>query len=233
MILLSLAGILAVAVWETSDEDLCKATQAASEMSSYAFKVDVKADRRARGLAPLAVEGKYEKDQPVYFKAQGTDAYRRTGAVVVKDGEAWKRLERKKREKKDRNQTTLLSLGDVKLPHEELTEFEKKLEKIEKAVEGETTVYSGALTADGARSLAATGNKASGKGRLNLTYSGSAKLWLNKDGQVTKYEVSIKGSGKVKERDVQVSTTRTVELSEIGTVKVEVPEAAKKSLQGS
>jgi hypothetical protein len=227
-----IVGVLAAAVGGSRDEELSNATKKASEMTRYAFKVDVKADGRARGVAPLAVEGIYEKDQPVYFKAQGKDACRQTGALVVKEGDSWKRLERKKREKRDRDQRALLSLGEVKLPHEEIAEFEKKLEKVEKAADGEMTLYSGALTPDGARSLVSTGGKAEGKGRLNLSYTGSAKVWLDKDGHIVKYEVSITGSGKVKDRDVQLSLTRAVNLSDVGTAKVEVPEDAKKALQG-
>ncbi len=228
-----LAALLAVALAGGRDEELAKATKKASEMESYSFKTDTKIDGKGgKGLAPAAVEGRFQKDQPASFKLQGTEAFRKTGVLVVKEGEAWKRLDRKKGEKPQKGQVSLLVLGSVKLPHEELADFEKNFEKSEKAVEGETTVYTGPLTADAARTLASSGDKAAGKGRASLAYTGSARVWVNKDGAIAKYELTLKGKGTVKDKEVEVGITRTVELTEIGTTKVEVPEGAKKALEG-
>jgi hypothetical protein len=226
-------AVLALALGTGRDEDLAAATKKASGMEAYGFKVDTKIDGKGgKGLTPLAVEGRYQKDQPTGLKALGSEAFRQSGVIVVKEGEAWKRLERKKGEKPAKGQVSLLALGSVRLPHEELAEFEKNFEKSEKAPEGEGFVFSGPLTGEGAKALASAGDKAAGKARAALTYTGSAKVWVNQEGAVTKYEISLKGKGTVKDKEVEVSMTRTVELSEIGTAKVEVPEGAKKALAG-
>ena len=124
---------------------------------------------------------------------------------------------------------TIQAFSGIKLPHEELEGFEKNFEKAEKSAEGETAVYSGALTPAAARSLVSTGSKAEGK--ANLTYSGSAKVWVDKDGTLVKYEVAVKAKGTVKDREVELSVTKTVTITDAGATKVEVPEGAARALE--
>ncbi len=58
---------------------------------------------------------------------------------------------------------------------------------------------------------------------------GSVKFWV-KDGALTKYEFKLKGSIKFGDNDFPVDRTATVEIKDVGTTKVEVPDAAKKKL---
>ncbi len=224
MIVLILSAALAL-----QSEELAAAAKKASEMPSYTFKIDVKTD--GKGLHPPNVEGRFEKDRPQSLKVNGSDTFRKAGLVVVKDGEAWKRLEKPaKGDKPAKGALSIQTFGGIKLPHEELADFEKAFEKIEKAADGELSVYSGALTPEGARSAASTGSKAEGKSTLN--YTGTARVWVNKDGVLVKYEIAVKAKGTVRQKDVEQSLTRTVQLSEVGSTKVEVPEAAAKALEG-
>jgi len=211
-------------------EELSAATKKASDMPSYTFKIDTKGDGKGVKAAP-AVEGRYEKDKAQSLKINGTDTFRKAGLVVVKDGEAWKRLEKPpKGEKPARGSLTIQSFGGIKLPHEELADFEKAFEKIEKTADGELVLYSGALTPEGARTAGSTGSKAEGKS--TLTYSGAGKVWVNKDGVIVKYEIAVKAKGTVREKEVEQSHIRTVQLSDVGATKVEVPEGAAKLLEG-
>ncbi len=211
-------------------EELAAAAKKASEAGSYAFKIESKGDGKGVNTLP-SVEGRYEKDKAQALKVNGTESFRKAGLVVVKDGEAWKRLEKPaKGDKPAKGSLTIQTFGAIKLPHEELTDFEKSFEKVEKAEEGDLTVFTGALTAAGARTLVSSGSKAEGKARANFVYSGTGKVWVNKDGAIVKYEVAVKAKGTLKEKDVEQTITRTVQLSDVGTAKVGIPEAAEKAL---
>lgn len=85
--------------------------------------------------------------------------------------------------------------------------------------EGET--FSGDLTDDAAKAQFRFGNVSHAKG--------SATFWL-KDGVLTKYEVKIQGKVEFNGNERDVDRTTTVEIKDVGTTKVNVPEAAKKKL---
>jgi hypothetical protein len=57
--------------------------------------------------------------------------------------------------------------------------------------------------------------------------SGSVKFWL-KDGMVTKYELTVKGTVQGRNGEQQIDRTTTTEIKDVGTTKVDVPEGAKK-----
>ena len=57
--------------------------------------------------------------------------------------------------------------------------------------------------------------------------SGSVKFWL-KDGAIAKYELHVKGTVAGRNGAQEVDRTTTTEIKDIGTTKVDVPEAAKK-----
>ena len=58
---------------------------------------------------------------------------------------------------------------------------------------------------------------------------GSVKFWL-KEGALQKYEFKVKGLINFGGNEVDVDRATTVEIKEVGTTKVEVPEDAKKKL---
>jgi hypothetical protein len=214
-----------------ADDDLAAATKKTSELTAYGFKFDVVGGKgKARSVA---VEGKFQKDQPAWFKASGTEVFKKIGQLIYKDGEEWKKYEKVKGAKgeKKRGVDPSALLEAVKLPHEEIQEFEKNFKEVKKAEqkENDCTVFSGELTEQGASSLGNTG----AKGKAQITFTGSAKLSVNADGLVVKYSVDLTGKGKRKDRDVELKISRTVELSDIGTAKIEVPEPVKKLLEGT
>ena len=55
------------------------------------------------------------------------------------------------------------------------------------------------------------------------------KFWL-KDGALSKYEFKLKGTVDFNGTDVDVDRTTTVEIKDVGTTKISVPEAATKKL---
>jgi hypothetical protein len=82
-------------------------------------------------------------------------------------------------------------------------------------------VYSGDLTDEGAKAQFRIAPASNAKG--------SVKFWL-KDGALTKYEFKLKGTVDFNGTDVDVDRTTTVEIKDVGTTKVSVPEAATKKM---
>ncbi len=58
---------------------------------------------------------------------------------------------------------------------------------------------------------------------------GSVKFWVEQ-GMLKKYQYSVKGSMNWNNQDREIDRTTTVEISNVGSTKVEVPEAAKAKL---
>ena len=82
-------------------------------------------------------------------------------------------------------------------------------------------VYASDLTDEGAKAQFRIGAATNAKG--------SVKFWL-KDGALSKYEFKLKGTVDFNGNDVEVDRTTTVEIKDVGTTKVSVPEAAVKKL---
>ncbi len=99
---------------------------------------------------------------------------------------------------------------------EDLVSKTKELKKEEGA-------YSGDLTEDGAKELLTRGRGEASDAK------GSVKFWL-KDGQLSKYEFTLKGKLSFNGNDIDVDRTSTVEVKDVGSTKVEIPDEAKKKL---
>jgi hypothetical protein len=220
-------AVLTAAVLLVQSEELAEASKKSVAMENYSFKVDVKAGKGKN--QPGAVEGRFQKDQPMGLKTGSTEGFRKSGAVVYKEGEEWKKLEKPQKGEK-RQQPAAAAFTLVKLPHEELEGFEKNFEKVEKAAEKDKdcTVWSGTLTPTGARTLVSTGSKREGK--IQANYTGTAKVWVNDKGLIVRYEVHSTMKAETKKGPMETSLTKTVEITGVGETKVELPEAASKLL---
>ena len=90
--------------------------------------------------------------------------------------------------------------------------------------------YAGDLTEDGAKSLLSMGRRPGGGAGPDISNAkGSVKFWL-KDGLLVKYELKVSGTVSFNGNDRDVDRTTTVDIKDVGTTKVEVPDEAKKKL---
>jgi|SRR5882672_1284263 len=222
MIATMMAAVLAL-----QSEELTDAAKKTATLESYTFKTELKAGKGGKS-GPGVIEGRYQKDQPMALKAGGAEGFKKAGAVVYKDGEEWKRLEKAAKGEK-KSQPAAAAFAAVKFPHEEFEGFEKNFEKVEKAAEKDKdcTVWSGPLTATAARGLVSTGSKAEAKSQA--TYTGTGKVWINDKGVIVRFEASVHMKGENKKGPVESDITRTVEITE-GGAPIDVPEGAKKLL---
>lgn len=58
---------------------------------------------------------------------------------------------------------------------------------------------------------------------------GNAKFWV-KDGVLSKYEFHVEGTVTFNGNDREMNRTTTVEIKDVGTTQVQVPDEAKKKL---
>ena len=104
----------------------------------------------------------------------------------------------------------------------ELADGAKELAKADDAISGD-------LTEDGAKALLSFGPPGGG-GPAISNAKGSVKFWV-KDGKLAKYELHVSGSIDFNGNTRDVDRTTTVEIKDVGTTKVEVPEDAKSKLK--
>ncbi|MFN3486228.1 MAG: hypothetical protein ACK44W_12200, partial [Planctomycetota bacterium] len=91
-------------------------------------------------------------------------------------------------------------------------------------------VYAGELSEEAARELLSTGRRG-GQGAPSVSGAkGSVRFWL-KEGMLVKYEYALQGKMTFGQREVDVNRTTVVEIKDVGTAKVEVPEEARAKLQ--
>jgi hypothetical protein len=99
-----------------------------------------------------------------------------------------------------------------------------------KGLKQDGDVISGELTEQGARSLIAFRRRGGGEGGPEITGAkGSVKFWV-KDGELVKYEYQVEGTMRFNDNDVEMNRVTTVQIKDVGTTKVEIPEGAKKKL---
>ena len=115
---------------------------------------------------------------------------------------------------------------NYKAPAEQAEELAGKVKTLTK----EGDAYSGALTEEGAKSFLTFGRRGGGGGGPEISNAkGTAKFWV-KDGALSKYEYNVQGTVTFGDNDRDVNRTTTVEIKDVGTTKVSVPEEAKKKL---
>jgi hypothetical protein len=118
-------------------------------------------------------------------------------------------------------------LRGYKAPAADAPDIASKTKELKK----EGDVYSGDLSEEGAKSLLMfRGGRAGGQNApVPSKAAGTVKFWV-KDGKLAKYEYKVSGTVNFNGEDRDIDRTTTVEIKDIGSTKVEVPEEAKKKL---
>ena len=93
--------------------------------------------------------------------------------------------------------------------------------------------YQGDLSEEGAKGFLMGGGRRGGGGNGGPDISdakGTAKFWV-KDGNLTKFEYHVTGTISFNGNDRPIDRTVTVEISDVGSTKIAVPDDAKKKLE--
>jgi len=117
-------------------------------------------------------------------------------------------------------------LQNFKAPAAEAEDLAGKTKELKKTDDA----FGGELTEEAVKGLLTFGpGRGGGEAPVVSNAKGSVKFWL-KDGVLAKYEVKVQGTVSRGGNDREVDRTTKVEIKDVGTAKVEVPEDAKKKL---
>jgi hypothetical protein len=226
----TLSSILSVLVLSLSaasadpKSEVADAIKKLAGQSGYAWTYTPKTEgsESARRQGPM--EGRTEKDGFSYLKGEAGDVTLEIGfkgekMAVNYNGDWLSTAEL------GENNRTVQRLKTLKRPTDEAETLASKATVLKKESDG---VYSGELEGAAAKEMfALLGRRAAEAPEVK----GSVKFWL-KDGQLAKYEFILRGkitTGEDK-REVNLIRTTTVEMKNIGSTKVSLPEDAKKKL---
>ena len=116
-------------------------------------------------------------------------------------------------------------IRNLKVPAVEADDLLGKVKDL-KSAEG---ACSGDLTEEGAKALLTFGGRGGGGQSQATGAKASVKYWV-KDGVLSKYQYNVQGTVSFGGQDRDINRTTTVEIKDVGTTTVTVPEDAKKKL---
>jgi hypothetical protein len=204
-------------------DDVINAAKKLGEKSGYSWKATVVVPDSAQ-FRPGPTEGKTEKDGYTHVTSTFGDNTMETivkgekGAVTNQDGD-WQSLAEAEGEEGFGRFRAVMA-RNIKTPAVQAAELAAAVKELKK----EGDVYSGELTEEGAKAQLRFGRTAEVSDA-----KGSVKFWL-KDGELAKYEIKVKGTRSFNGNDQEVDRATTIEIKDVGTTKVAIPEAAKKKL---
>lgn len=236
-------------------EDLGKATKKFSEAESYTFKMTIEIEGSPMPMDPIEFEGKYKKDIASYVSGSimGRDfeAYRNGEKIAMRNqdgdwtdapnfgGQRRPRAEGEgEGEQPQRPRANRGGRGgmarNLKPPHEELASFEDKIEKLKKSEKTEAvdhkdcSIYEGGLSEEAAKEMVPMGMGRMMGNMGNAEITGSAKLWVSEESVIIKYEFKSTIKVDFQGNEMEITSTRTVEVSKIGETDVKLPDEVKK-----
>ena len=226
---LLLAGTLALSLGTANAADpkseVNDAVKKLGAQPNYSWTFTPKTEGSAAAAKQGPIEGKTEKDGVTYLKGALGDisfeAATKGSKYAVNYAGEWVMVE------EDDEDTGRIAqrLNAVKNPLAAAEELAGKAKELKQEPDG---LYSSELTAAGAKELFGRLGKRAAEAP---EAKGSVKFWI-KDGLLTKYEFSVKGTITVggDKREVNLSRTVVIEFKDVGSTKVTLPDEARKKL---
>jgi len=226
-----LAGASLATAADAKDE-LLKAAKALADKPNYSWKTTVVVPEDAQ-FKPGPTDGKVEKDgvimtsstgfqgNPVHVVKKGDKA-----ALTNQDG-AWESAADAENAE-GFGRFRAVAARNLKAPADLVADIVSDVKELR--MDGDA--YSGEFTEEGAKNNMRFGGRGARGGEGGpqiLSAKGSAKFWV-KDGVLAKMEIKVDGSMDFGGNEMEVVRTSTTEIKDVGTTKVEVPEAAKAKL---
>jgi hypothetical protein len=231
IILLGAMTLCAGSLWAadaTPKDDVTAAAKKLADQPNYSWRTTVAVPEDAQ-FKPGPTDGKTEKGGFTHVKMSFGD---NESQVVLKGDKAaitnpeggWRSLAELEQEE-GFGRFFAMFVRNIKTPAAEATNLVSLAKEIKK--DGEA--YSGDLTEDGVKQLLTfrRGGANGGDAPTVTNPKGSVKFWI-KDGKLTKYEFKLKGSVDFGGNTFDNDRTSTVEIKDVGTTKLEIPDEAKK-----
>ena len=209
--------------------DVESAAKKLADASGYAWTSTTEG-----GFGGGTSEGKAEKDGftrvSMTFANNTVEVVKKgdKGAVKMEDG--WKSFDEAaeaggEQGQPNRGRFIAIMLRSYKAPAAVIQQLVSNAREIKPSGAGEA--LQAELTEAGAKEMLSFRGRQGGEGPAISGAKGTAKFWL-KDGTVAKVEYNLQGSMSFNGQDRDIDRTVTIEIKDVGTAKVEVPEEAKK-----
>ena len=213
------AAVSLIAADTTPKDEVIAAAKKLGEKPNYAWQTTIVVPESAQ-FKPGPSAGKTSKDGITYttvsFGDNTTQIYLKGDKAVANSDGNWQTLAELESDEGAGRFLTFI-IRNFKAPvaqAEELASDAKELKK-----DGEA--FASDLTEEGAKKQFRWGNVANPKG--------SVKFWL-KEGLLTKLQFKLTGKVDFNGNEIDVDRDTTIEIKDVGTTKVELPEAAMKKL---
>jgi len=222
-----LAGSLLAANAARKD-DVSAAAKKLADKDNYAWKQTTE-NAGGGGRGGGASEGKTEKDGYLWLSITMRDntieAVKKGDKGAIKTPDGWQSLS--EATSGDQGPATFAArrLQNFKAPAAQAEDLAGKVKELKQ----DGDVYSGELTEEGAKSQLMFGGRGAANAPEISGAKGSVKFWI-KDGLLSKYEIKVQGKVSFNGNDRDVDRTTTIEIKDIGSTKVQVPDDAKKKL---
>ena len=219
-----MAGSLLASDTAVKDE-VTDAAQKLGSAPNYSWRTTVAVPEGSR-MRPGPTEGKTAKDGVTMLKMTFGDNTAEAflkgdkAAMLNPDGEWQSLADLDNAEGPGRFMAGMLR--NFKAPAAQAADLANGAKELKK--DGDTV--KGELTEEAAKPLLTFRR---GGGATVSNAKGEVKFWI-KDGTLAKYEFKVTGKVSFDGNDRDVERTTTVEIKDVGTTKIEVPEAAQKKL---
>ncbi len=234
----SVAFFAAASLMAADKDDVTSAAQKLAAADNYSWTTTTEGGRGPGG----PMEAKTQKDGLIWTKmtrGENTmEAYIKSGKAAYKGADGWTNADLTATPQRGGGnggggggggrgaRNLAMALRNLKAPSSEVTDLIGKTKEIAKVGDA----YAGDLTEEGAKSMLTMGGGRRGGAAPAISGAkGSVKFWI-KDGIITKYQVKVSGTVTFNGNDNDVDRTTTVEIKDVGTTKITVPDEAKSKL---
>ncbi len=213
-------------------DEVTAAAKKLADKDNYSWKQTTE-NAGGGGFGAGVSEGKAEKGGFICVSMQAGDntievvKKGEKGAVKTQDG--WQSMAELAADQGGgggRGRFMAMRFRNFKAPAAQVEDIVAKAKELKK----EGDAFAGDLTEEGAKAQLMFGGRGGGNGPEISGAKASLKVWV-KDGLLAKYELKVKGTVSFNGNDRNINRTTTVEIKDIGSTKVEVPNEAKKKLE--
>jgi hypothetical protein len=234
-----LAGSLFAADSSPKD-DVVNAATALGNQASYAWhSATASPGGGGGGFGAGPIDGKTEKDGYTWISMTRGDntteaLLKGTNGAIKTPDNGWQSLAEATADNGNGFSPTMFfarTLQNYKTPAAAAADLAGQVTELKKDADS----ISGDLTDDGAKAMLSFRPRGGGGG-ANFpapdisNAKGSVKFWIT-DGKLSKYETHVSGKVSFNGNDRDIDRTTTVEIKDVGTTKIDVPDDAKKKLE--
>lgn len=220
-----LAGTLLAA---DPKDSLIAASKKLADKDNYSWKQTIE-NAGGGGFGAGTSEGKTQKGGYTWLSLSMRDntieAVKKGDKGAMKGQDGWRSISEALNGDPGPGTFIARRIKNFKTPAAQVEDLAGKVKDLK--MEGET--FAGALTEEGAKTQLMFGGRPGGNGPEISDASGSVKAWT-KEGLLVKYEVKVKGKVSFNGNDRDVDRATTIEIKDVDSTKIEVPEEAKKKL---